>query len=76
MQYPAAMFIESAIDMLKDGAVPEGGRAIQIKEYQCATGNQSPECAAAYELGLQTARVMLAGSPALFMKGINPKDVL
>jgi hypothetical protein len=76
MQYPSAMFIESAQDMLKDGAVSEEGRAIQIKEYQSATGNQNPDCAAAYELGLQTARVMLAGSPKLFMNGIDPKDVL
>jgi hypothetical protein len=76
MQYPAAMFIESAVDMLKSGAVPPEGRAIQIKELTCATGNNDPRFAAGYELGLQTARVVISESPALLMKGVLTRDVL
>jgi hypothetical protein len=76
MLEPAAMFIESAIDMLKDGSVPDVVRATQVKELQFATGNHDPRFAQGYELGLQTARVILAGSVALALKGVKPGDVL
>lgn len=58
MQVPAAMFIESAKEMVDklDPAV----RADQRKELHVAVGHKSDDFAAGYELGLQTGRVVLA----------------
>lgn len=68
---PAAMFIESAIDMLKDGSVPATVRAGQTKELTFATGNHDPQFIAGYELGLQTARVFLLGNLKAVQAGVE-----
>jgi hypothetical protein len=83
MQSPAAMFIESAADSLK--TVSKWLRESQLKELQSfgdtraqalgATG-VTPDFQKGYELGLQTARTIIAGSPAIMLKGIKPEDVL
>lgn len=60
---PAAMFIEAAVDSLKE--LKTSGNwiiAAQRKELHEAMGDQSPDFQAGYELGLQTARVLLAGN--------------
>jgi hypothetical protein len=85
MVIPAAMNIESAVDML--GNVPEVARQAQRKELVAAVGAPaakklglnfplSDQEKIAYELGLQTARAFLSGSAALVLKGVDPKQVL
>ena len=77
MIVPAAMNIESAVDMLPK--VPEWVRFDQIKELNCAMGAAPPpslDFQKGYELGIQTARAILMGSAALILKGVNPDDVL
>lgn len=83
MQSPAVMFIESAAETLKD--VPDWLRKSQLKELESfgderaqrlgATG-VSADFQKGYELGLQTARTIIAGSPTVRLKGISPDDVL
>lgn len=68
------MFIESAQDMLK--TLDKWTRDDQKKELKFAVAGASDDFAAGYELGLQTARAILAGSPALVLKGVKPSDVL
>ena len=85
MIVPAAMNIESAVDMLKD--VPAEVKTDQRLELISAIGADTAtklgitypvpkEFLVGYELGLQVARVMLLGSAALAIKGVDPKDVL
>ena len=83
MLSPAAMFIESAVDNFK--TVPEWLRKSQLSELQSFGDKRAQDFGASglsddfkkgYELGLQTARVIIAGSAALVLKGVNPQDVL
>lgn len=61
-EVPAAMFIESAIDMLKTVETPM--LLDQRKELHVAVGDRATkEFADGYELGLQTARVCLMLTP-------------
>lgn len=86
MLSPAVMFIESAIDLMKKpDYMPDWLRQSQRKELlgigdsraiRAGATGLTGDFLAGYELGLATARVVLAGSPALVLKGINPKDVL
>lgn len=83
MLSPAVMFIEQAIGNLKD--IPEFIAKSQAKELN-SLGDKRAEKAGAsgltddflagYVLGLQTARVILAGSPLLALAHIKPDDVL
>jgi hypothetical protein len=83
MQSPAVMFIESAVDMLK--TVPEWMRQSQLKELhsfgdaraqRLGASGVSVDFQKGYELGLQTARVIIMTSPAVMLKGVKPEDVL
>lgn len=85
MLSPAAMDIEAATDTLKE--IPEFIQESQIKELVSAMGAATLEKLGStfpltedfkkgYILGLQTARVIIACSPAVILKGVNPKDVL
>ena len=83
MIIPAAMNIESAADSLK--SVDQRWRDDQLKELRSfgdararalGAAGITKDFAKGYELGLQTARQMLAGSTALMLKGVNPEDVL
>jgi hypothetical protein len=71
MIIPAAMFIESAQDMLKDGSVPDDVRAAQLKEFTFAAPSASADMQKGYELGLQVARVLLMGNMAAIQAGVN-----
>ena len=83
MQSPAVMFIEAAVDSFKD--VPQWLRESQQKELTSfgdaraqrlgATG-LSEDFRKGYELGLDTARAILAMNPTLSMKGIKAADLL
>lgn len=78
MQAPNAEQIETAMDQLKGTAVPEWIRESQKKELHSAgpEGYATNDFANGYELGLQTARVVIAQSMAINLKGVNPDDVL
>lgn len=69
MQIPAAMMIESAKDMVPklDPAV----RAKQQRELHVAVGEESPDFVRGYEIGLQTARVMLMTNPKAIQAGVS-----
>lgn len=83
MLSPAAMQIESAADCLKD--VSTFVRISQLKELRSfgdvraqaigATG-LSDDFKKGYELGLQTARVVLMMSGQLVQKGVKASDLL
>jgi hypothetical protein len=68
MLIPAAMFIESAVDMLAE--VPRANLDRQGKELYSALGDKmnsyTPQ--QAYNLGLQTARIIILGSALLRTK--------
>lgn len=74
-QSPSAGFIEATIDELKTHPNP-GLVADELHELRTARGDVSEEFARGYVLGLQVARTILATSPLLGMKGINPVDLL
>ena len=85
MIVPAAMNIETAVDMLND--VPSAVLNDQTKELASAMGADacerlglkfplSDEAIVGYRLGLQTARAVVMGSAALAIKGVDAKDVL
>lgn len=74
MLVPAAMNIETAIDSMKH--LPEWMRVDQRKELYSALGEKSEDFQQGYELGLATARVILAGSVRLALNGVKPEDVL
>lgn len=85
MLSPAAMHIEAAVDSLKN--VPDWLRGSQLKELISALGFTTAqkiglpfplteETKKAYELGLQTARIVLSGSSALALHHIDAKDIL
>lgn len=83
MLSPSVMMIEAAVDSFKD--LPDWLRESQQKEltsfgdYRAqrlgATG-LSGDFRKGYELGLNTARTVLAMSAALVLKGVKPADVL
>lgn len=75
MIYPAAMFIEAAQDSLK--GLTDEQRAYEMKELFSAVGQKATgEFGDGYLLGLQTARVILAGSVALAKAGVKPDEIL
>ena len=85
MVIPAAMNIEVAMTTLPK--VEQRWRDDQIKELICGVGASdaqrlgvlfplSEEFKRGYELGIQTARSMVAGSAELLLKGGNPENVL
>lgn len=74
MIVPAAMFIEMAVDQLKSSATFAGQewvREDQQKELFSAVPNISDDFKAGYELGLQTARVLLSGMPAAVLNKVS-----
>lgn len=85
MIIPAAMNIEAAVDSM--ATVAAEMKADQTKELVAAMGAQTTKklgvrfppsgtFITGYQLGLQTARMLLAGSVELATKGVNPEDVL
>jgi hypothetical protein len=86
MLAPAVMFIESAIDWMKKlDYMPDWLKESQQKELNslgparaqlAGASGMTEDFSAGYALGLATARMILAGSPLLAMKKINPKDLL
>lgn len=60
-EVPAAMIIEMAVDSLKDAEVPM--LQDQRKELHEAIGEVSLEYQQGYELGLQTARIIVQLAP-------------
>jgi hypothetical protein len=74
MQAPAAMMIETAIDELKSPATFAGHEWVlpaQQKELESAVPSASADFKAGYELGVQTARVLLAEIPAAVMNKVS-----
>ena len=69
MEIPSAMMIESAAEELND--VTQPNLDAQRKELESAMGDQPDEFQAGYELGLQTARVMLQGDPKAVAAGVT-----
>ena len=80
MQIPEAGIIEAAVDALK--GVPQDKLDRQLKEMHNAIGDQGSDYNYArgfdngYNLGLQTARLMLATNTLLQLKGIKAEDIL
>jgi hypothetical protein len=67
MTAPAAMMIEIAMDQLKSPTAFAGHEWLlpaQQKELLSAVPNASDDFKAGYELGMQSARVLLSGMPA------------
>ena len=63
MVVPAAIFIESAQDYIKD-SYPKDQIELETKEFKFALGAAATdEKAAGYVLGLATARVLLLENP-------------
>jgi prophage DNA circulation protein len=83
MLSPAVMFIEAAIEGLKnipqfiaDSQKRELASLGALRAQQAGASGLTQDFTAGYVLGLQTARTILATSVALVMKGVDPKDVL
>lgn len=83
MQSPPVMFIESAVDTFK--SLPDWIRQSQQRELTSFGDVRAQEFGAnglsndfrkGYELGLQTARVVIMGSVEINLKGVKPEDVL
>lgn len=71
---PSAMFIESAMDQLKSPDTFAGHEWVtptQHKELLCAVPTASNDFSMGYELGLQTARVLLSGMPAAVLNKVS-----
>jgi hypothetical protein len=82
---PAAENVEGAADSLR--TLPDRVKQDQRKELLEAIGQDtagklglswpvSEEAVTGYQLGLQTARMILAGSAELIRKGVDPAKVL
>ena len=69
------MMIESAQDSLRGVRTP-AQLEDQAKELYCAVGDKSPDFVAGYQLGVETARVMITVSAEVNVKGCNPKNIL
>ena len=83
MQIPAAMFIESAADGLKDLApfarrdqLRELASFGNVRAHNIGATGLSNDFEIGYLLGLQTARVILSMNGLLAMKGIDSRDLL
>ena len=86
MLAPAVMFIEQAIDTMKSpDYMPQWLQESQRKELNSLGPARAQKAGASgltddfrvgYELGLATARTILAESPLLALNGIKPGDVL
>lgn len=74
MQIPPAGLVEAAKDRLQ--LVPAPELLAQQKELYAATGNADKSFGDGYALGLQVARVMLAQSPLLMLKGVKSEELL
>lgn len=74
MQVPSAEFIEAARDRVPK--LSEFTYTDQVKELTEALGYVTEDFKQGYTLGLETARVIIATSPAVITKGVNPDDVL
>ena len=83
MQAPNAETIEEAAGQLP--TLPEWFRQAQRQEVSSFGDERAKGIGASgvtndfwtgYELGLQTARLVIAGSPAILMAGVKPSDVL
>lgn len=77
------MFIEAAIDQLpslsefvREDQLKELGSLGDVRAQKAGASGVTRDFQAGYQLGLQTARVILQGSVTLQFKGINPSDVL
>lgn len=71
---PSAMMIEMAIDQLKSAnafAEHEWVLPAQQKELSSVVLNASDDFKAGYELGVQTARVLLSGMPAAVFNKVS-----
>lgn len=71
---PPAEIIETALDDLKSSDTEM--RESQQSELHSATGKTSTDFARGYELGLQTARMMIARNVKIQANGIDPKTIL
>jgi hypothetical protein len=73
MVIPAAAFIEEAADVLKRLHATEADALLdQRKELHVANvGPDTEDFRQGYELGLQTARVILAQTPAAQLAGLG-----
>lgn len=74
MIVPAAMMIEAAIDQLKSATAFSADAWVlrdQRKELDSAVPNASEDFKSGYELGVQTARVLLSGMPAAVFNKVS-----
>ena len=72
MIVPAAMMIETAIDQLHQYSITQSEMlADQRKELCEAVPASSEDFQAGYELGIQTARVLLSGMPAAVFNKVS-----
>jgi hypothetical protein len=83
MVIPAAMNIEMAADSLKTvTALVKLDQLSELKSFgdtraqDIGASGLSEDFKRGYELGLQVARVMIAGSVEVVLKGVNPEHVL
>ena len=77
MLVPADSQIESAVDSLKQLTQDRPSLvAAQSQELHEALGAQSEDFIKGYNLGLQTARVILATSPELILHGVKADSLL
>lgn len=74
MLSPAAEFIEMAKDAIP--TIPDWLRLSQQKELHVATGRSDAAFCSGYELGLQTARVIIAMSVTVQLAKIKPENIL
>lgn len=74
MLAPNAEQIETAQDQLL--TLSDFIRNSQRKELHAAMGTESDDVVRGYELGLQTARVVIAQSMAIILGKVKPEDVL
>jgi hypothetical protein len=71
---PPAETIESAIDQLQSRSVFVGREWVilaQQNELRAAMPNVTAQFMAGYQLGIQTARVLLAGMPAAIANKVS-----
>jgi hypothetical protein len=74
MIVPAAMMIEAAIDQLQSPTAFSAEAWVlpdQRKELHSAVPNASEDFKSGYELGVQTARVLLSGLPAAVLNKVS-----
>ena len=74
MVIPPAMMIESARDTLR--AENQKYIADQAKELHVAVGDKSQDFVDGYQLGIETARVMVAISAEVMTHQADPKNIL